>query len=139
MPTAEHVVLVNCQSSDGVFTSEMAYYGSGTAGSSPSEYAQVTTATNETAAWACSTTTAVFTDTETTFVAVIGPNVTDGAWAGTGSNGYDSNNGGFRCWQKSTVDLYVYETRTCSMIYDCDHDAAPCKSWCLLLFCIRLN
>ncbi|KAI0129063.1 hypothetical protein BJ170DRAFT_358644 [Xylariales sp. AK1849] len=122
--TGEHVVLADCADSSGVLSSEMAYYSS-SPDSSPGDIAGITTDNNQTAAWTCSTTNAVFTDTGVTFSAKIGPGVADGEYAGTASNGYDSKNGGFRCWQSSFLNLYRHGDMNCSMVYDCDHDKAP--------------
>lgn len=124
--TEEHVVLANCVNGDGVLSSDMAYYSQGPPDGSPGDIASVNTATNTTASWPCAINTAEFGDTHVIFVATIGPSVADGGYAGTGNNGYTAQNGGFRCWQKSLVNLYSYQGRTCSGIYDCDHEAAPC-------------
>ncbi|KAK6844408.1 hypothetical protein PG995_014518 [Apiospora arundinis] len=45
--------------------------------------------------------------------------------AGNGTNGYDHNNGGFRCWQQYEGLLYKQGKFACSQVLLCDHRAAP--------------
>jgi hypothetical protein len=126
MVSSEYVVLADCHDASSVYSSQIAYYSNSTA-STPNDVATVATDAGQTAIWACSTTEALFTTTNTEFVAQLGPKVSDGQYAGTGSNGYDSKNGGFRCWQQFSQSYYTYGSVTCNMVYKCDHDAAPCK------------
>ncbi|KAI1879679.1 hypothetical protein JX265_002633 [Neoarthrinium moseri] len=121
---SEHVVLADCRDGNNVLSSQIAYFPT-IGGNTPQDVATVVTTSGQTALWVCSTTTALFTDTNTQFVAKIGPKVADGAFAGTGSNGFDSNNGGFRCWQQFSPQYYTYGNTTCNMVYDCTHRLAP--------------
>lgn len=124
---AEHVVLANCRSSNGVLSSEMAYF-SGSPKSKPDDTTIVDTSYNITRQWANARTSTLFPDTNTTFTAVLRPDVAQGAWAGTGDNGY----GTFVCWETNLPELY-YDGDVgteCSGVYDCDHEATPSKCLC---------
>lgn len=120
----EYVALADCHDASNVFSSQMAYFPNDTA-SKPQDVAIVSTTAGQTAIWACSTTSALFTTTNTEFVAQLGPKVSEGEYAGTGTNGYDSNNGGFRCWEQFSESKYTYGGVTCNMVYSCNHNAAP--------------
>ncbi|KAH6654652.1 hypothetical protein BKA67DRAFT_286273 [Truncatella angustata] len=121
---SEHVVLADCRDKSGILSSQIAYYPNSNRGT-PQDVATVATESGQTALWVCDTTVGLFTDTNTQFVAKLGPKVAEGQYAGTGSNGYDSNNGGFRCWQTFEQDYYVYGNTACNMVYNCDHIIAP--------------
>ncbi|ROV99751.1 hypothetical protein VSDG_03113 [Cytospora chrysosperma] len=98
---AENVVLADCRSASGVLSSEMAYFG-GSPDSTPDDTAIIDTSYNTTQQWANATTSTLFSDTGTTFTAVLRPEVAQGDWAGTGDNGY----GSLVCWERSLRDLY---------------------------------
>ncbi|KAI1496067.1 hypothetical protein F5X99DRAFT_401509 [Biscogniauxia marginata] len=117
------VVLADCESTDGVVSSEVAYY-SGSPDSSPDDIAQVDTQENTTQQWANSNSSAYFSDTGVTFRATLGPSGQDGDYAGPGNNGY----GDFTCWQRTSANLYSHIGKTCSGVYDCDHGVAPSSS-----------
>jgi hypothetical protein len=123
---SEHVVLADCRDQNNVLSSQIAYYPD-SSGGTPQDVATVATTTGQTALWVCASTSALFTDTNTLFNATLGPKVADGGYAGTGTNGYDSRNGGFRCWQTFQENYYTYENATCNMVYNCDHTVAPCE------------
>ncbi|KAI0593872.1 hypothetical protein F4775DRAFT_576001 [Biscogniauxia sp. FL1348] len=118
----ENVVLADCKSTDGVASSEIAYY-SGTPDSSPDDIAQVTTEEGKTEQWANNSISGYFNTTGVTFRATLGPTGDNGDYAGLGNNGY----GDFVCWQSSSKNLYSYDGKTCSGVYDCNHDAVSCK------------
>ncbi|KXX77747.1 hypothetical protein MMYC01_206696 [Madurella mycetomatis] len=103
----EHVILADCvDPATGVVSSQMAYYpGEPDALPAPEDTALVLTAPGQTARWANSNTSAVFT-TGVRFIATLGPEVAEGGFAGTGNNGFDDN-GGFRCWRWSHEGLYT--------------------------------
>lgn len=124
---AEHVVLADCVTTNGVVSSEMAYF-SGSPDSTPDDAAVVDTSYNSSRQWANTTTATLFLDTNVTFTAVLRPEVAQGEWAGTGENGY----GNFVCWETTLPSLYRNEAEgtECSGVYDCDHAATPSK--CLL-------
>lgn len=121
---AEHVVLADCRTSNGVVSSEMAYF-SGSPDSTPDDTAVVDTSYDTTQQWANATTSTLFSDTGTTFTAVLRPDVAQGDWAGTGNNGY----GSFVCWETSFPNLYYDDAvgTECSGVYDCDHEETPSK------------
>lgn len=118
----EHVVLADCRDKSGVVSSQMAYFVAAP-GPQPQDVAVVQTAPDQAALWVNSNTSGLFTDTGTTFTADLGPKVADGQYAGTGDNGY----GPFTCWQIYMKDLYIYDNTTCSQVYSCSHDPAPCE------------
>ncbi len=119
----EHVILADCKDNQsGSLSSQMAYFPS-TPNGTPQDVAVVQTPQGQTALWASTTTKGLFTDTDTTFVAILGPKVDDGQFAGTGSNGY----GNFTCWQQYSPNLYTYSGTTCSQVYDCNHSPPPGK------------
>jgi hypothetical protein len=124
----EHVVLADCRDASNKVSSQMAYFPN-----QPNQYPQdvavVNTANGQAALWVSTTTEGLFTDTGTTFTAVLGPKVADGEYAGTGNNGY----GNFSCWQIYNQALYTYDNTTCSQVYDCDHRSAPCEWYPSLL------
>ncbi len=116
----EHVVLADCRNGNNVLSSQMAYFP-GAPSSSPQDVAIVNTPSGQTALWPGSTTAALFTTTGVTFTAVLGPQVANGSYAGSGNNTYT----GFTCWQRYVLNLYKYGNTTCSQVYDCDHEVAP--------------
>ena len=128
----EHVVLSDCRDKNAVLSSQMAYFANSPNGS-PQDVAVVSTPSGQSRLWAGATTTGLFTDTGVSFKATLGPQGADGSYAGNGTNGY----GTFSCWQIYQLNLYQYDSTTCSMVYDCDHRAAPCK--CPLNIVLRRN
>ncbi|KAI1640303.1 hypothetical protein F4809DRAFT_479937 [Biscogniauxia mediterranea] len=118
----ENVVLADCKSTDGVASSEIAYY-SGSPDSSPDDIAQVTTEEGKTQQWANNSISGYFNTTGVTFRATLGPTGDDGDYAGLGNNGY----GDFVCWQSASKNLYSHAGKTCSGVYDCNHEAVSCK------------
>ncbi|KAH8664198.1 hypothetical protein BX600DRAFT_463956 [Xylariales sp. PMI_506] len=120
----EHVVLADCVDSSSVRSSAMAYYGD-LSDTSPTDYALVVTPAGQTATWDCSTTSALFTSTSVTFTATLGKHSGNETYAGNGTNGYDVNNGGFRCWYEYAPNVFQWGSKTCARVYDCNHQAAP--------------
>ncbi|RYP69809.1 hypothetical protein DL771_005918 [Monosporascus sp. 5C6A] len=116
----EHVVLADCRGLNNAFSSQMAYYPGNPRGA-PQDVAVVPTPDGQYSLWVDTTTSGLFTTTGVTFTAVLGPRVAEGAYAGTGDNGY----GNFSCWARYAKDLYEWDNTSCSMVYDCDHRAAP--------------
>ncbi|KAH8882174.1 hypothetical protein GQ53DRAFT_753873, partial [Thozetella sp. PMI_491] len=116
----EHVVLADCRDASNKVSSQMAYFPN-QPNAYPQDVAVVNTADGQAALWVSTTTKGLFTDTGTTFTAVLGPKVADGEYAGSGNNGY----GNFSCWQIYNQALYTYDNTTCSQVYDCDHRSAP--------------
>ncbi|RYP45108.1 hypothetical protein DL768_008500 [Monosporascus sp. mg162] len=116
----EHVALADCEGLNNEFSSQMAYYPGSPRGA-PQDVAVVPTPEGQYSLWVDSTTSGLFTTTGVTFTAVLGPRVAEGEYAGTGDNGY----GKFSCWARYAKDLYEWDDRNCSMVYDCDHRAAP--------------
>ncbi|RYP80216.1 hypothetical protein DL769_002574 [Monosporascus sp. CRB-8-3] len=116
----EHVVLADCRGVNNEFSSQMAYYPENPRGA-PQDVAVVPTPDGQYNLWIDSTTSGLFTTTGVTFTAVLGPRVAEGEYAGTGDNGY----GNFSCWARYAKDLYEWDDTSCSMVYDCDHRAAP--------------
>ncbi|GAB1317459.1 hypothetical protein MFIFM68171_07669 [Madurella fahalii] len=122
----EHVILADCvDPATGVVSSQMAYYpGEPDAQAAPQDTALVLTAPGQAAQWANANTSAVFT-TGVRFIAVLGPEVAEGGFAGTGDNGF-TDNGGFRCWKWAREALYTTEEGiVCDGVYECDHRPAP--------------
>jgi len=117
---SESVVLADCLDGSGNLSSEMAYFP-GAPGSKPQDVAVVATGANQSAIWTGATTSALFTDTGVVFTAVIGPEVSNRQYAGTGDNGYAT----FTCWQDYSTQLYRYDGTVCSQVYLCNHQAAP--------------
>ncbi|KAI6281755.1 hypothetical protein MCOR34_011120 [Pyricularia oryzae] len=119
--SGEHVALCDCKNDAELVSSQMAYY-LGVPDSTPVDVATVPNTPNGQArVWPSATTSALFTLTNVTFTAKVGPQVEVGAFAGTGSNGWPSP---FNCWFTPSQKLYVYDGWTCAMVYDCSHDAA---------------
>jgi len=116
----EHVVLADCRSDDKSLSSQMAYFP-GAPNGNPQDVAVVSTESGQARLWADQNTTGLFTDTGVTFTAKIGPLVEDGAFAGTGNNGY----GNFSCFQIYVKNLYQYDGKECSQVYDCNHQPIP--------------
>ncbi|RYP33895.1 hypothetical protein DL767_004522 [Monosporascus sp. MG133] len=116
----EHVALADCRGLNNEFSSQMAYYPGSPRGA-PQDVAVVPTPDGQYSLWVESTRSGLFTTTGVTFTAVLGPRVAEGEYAGTGDNGY----GNFSCWARYTKDLYEWDDTRCSMVYDCDHRAAP--------------
>ncbi|KAI5923215.1 hypothetical protein F4810DRAFT_211537 [Camillea tinctor] len=116
----ENVVLADCKSTDGVASSEIAYYVA-IPDSTPDDIAQVNTEEGETEQWANNDISAYFNTTGVTFRATLGSTRHDGDYAGLGNNGY----GDFTCWQKTSKNLYSHAGKTCSGVYDCNHQPVP--------------
>ncbi|RYP92885.1 hypothetical protein DL770_000935 [Monosporascus sp. CRB-9-2] len=116
----EHVALADCKGLNNEFSSQMAYYPGSLRGA-PQDVAVVPTPDGQYSLWIDSTTSGLFTTTGVTFTAVLGPRVAEGEYAGRGDNGY----GNFSCWARYIKDLYEWDDTSCSMVYDCDHRAAP--------------
>jgi len=117
----EHVVLADCRDGDGVFSSQMAYFP-GPPGRKPQDVSVVATPAGQTALWVGRTTSSLFSTSGVTFTARLGPKVDEGAFAGTGDNGFASP---FSCWQRFVLNLYEYGGVTCAQVYDCDHEPPP--------------
>jgi hypothetical protein len=116
----ENVVLANCQDSQGVKSSQMAYF-SGSPNGSPNAIAQVQTDHGLTVYWeGGAAVSATFPDGNV-FSASIPQAVPDGAYAGTGKN----KQGEFTCWRKYTPNLYTHNGVNCYGVYDCNHSAIP--------------
>lgn len=118
--SGEHVTLSECSGSGSSYN-QGAYF-SADPNSKPSDKANLTWTSGKTGDWDNSTVKANF--KAAAFTAELGGDVPEGELAGTGDNGY-TNNGGFRCWRRSSIALYQDEDSSCNMIYDCNHDPAP--------------
>lgn len=123
--SAEHIVLADCRDANGEFLSQMAYFGATDPLDKPNDVVVVRTPAGQTAVWPCATWSETWTTSGVTFNATLGPKGANGTFAGYGSNGYDYNNGGFRCWQEFIQNRYDYGDGSCSQVYICDHRNAP--------------
>ncbi|KAL1843469.1 hypothetical protein VTJ49DRAFT_1579 [Mycothermus thermophilus] len=116
----EHVVLADCRDSNGVVSSQIAYFPD-EPGPFPEDVAVVVTQPGQAALWINANTSGLFTDTGVTFTASLGPAVEEGQFAGTGENGY----GNFSCYRNYVPRLYTYDNTECSQVYLCDHSDPP--------------
>lgn len=123
--SAEHIVLADCRDGNGAFLSQMAYFGATDPLDKPNDIVVVHTPAGQTAVWPCETWSETWTTSGVTFNATLGPKGANGTFSGYGSNGYDYNNGGFRCWQEFIQSRYDYGDGSCSQVYTCDHRNAP--------------
>ena len=113
----ESVILCNCKDGNGIQSSEMAYYG-GDPNASPAAIATVATDYDKTAVWEGSSKEATFPDGNI-FTSLIPKPVEADAFAGTGSNKYQS----FYCYYKNSGNTFTSGGKTCSTIYVCNHNA----------------
>ncbi|KAK8039544.1 hypothetical protein PG993_007955 [Apiospora rasikravindrae] len=115
---SEHVVLADCKDGNNVLQSQMAYFNATSPENKPQDTAVL-------ANWYCGFSWGQFTTTGVKFNATLGPKPAEGGYVGNGTNGYDSNNGGFRCWQQYHLNLYKQGQLQCSEVVRCDHREAP--------------
>ncbi|RPA86365.1 hypothetical protein BJ508DRAFT_302256 [Ascobolus immersus RN42] len=118
---AEHVTLMNCvdETNTNVKSSQMAYFA-GAPNSSPDAVANVGSEPGKTRTWEGGLTIAAFPDS-VSFYAQIDRVVGAGEFAGLGKNDYV----GFSCWSAYKKNLYRWDGKVCTMVYDCDHRPAP--------------
>ncbi|KAI1463353.1 uncharacterized protein F4812DRAFT_446631 [Daldinia caldariorum] len=116
----ENVILADCTGSQNSsqLSSEVAYFRN-SPNESPGGIAPVTDGQHRD--WADNTTSAYFTDTGTTFKAVLGKRGNAGDYAGVGNNGY----GNFSCWQMDSPYLYSHDDKNCFVAYECNHLTSP--------------
>lgn len=118
----EHVVLCDCHNAQKVLSSQMAYFKHAP-NDKPEDISVIATEAGKSRVWANAETTGLFTATGVHFTADLGAQVEEGRFAGMGKNDYTS----FTCWKRWAQDLYEYDGTTCSQVYDCTHELAPCK------------
>ncbi|KAI2770437.1 hypothetical protein F4815DRAFT_450595 [Daldinia loculata] len=116
----ENVVLADCTGSQNSsqLSSEVSYFNQ-LPNNQPSDIAPVTD--GQYRDWANTTTSAYFTDTGTTFKAVLGERGNAGDYAGIGNNGYAN----FSCWQMESTYLYSHDGKNCFATYECNHLTSP--------------
>ncbi|KAK8093882.1 hypothetical protein PG997_000567 [Apiospora hydei] len=123
---SEHVVLADCKDGNNVLQSQMAYFNATSPEGKPQVTAVVATPEGgQLASWYCGFWWGQFTTTGVQFNATLGPKPAEGGYVGNGTNGYDSNNGGFRCWQQYKLNRYKQGQFQCSEVIRCDHREAP--------------
>ncbi|KAK7978215.1 hypothetical protein PG988_005705 [Apiospora saccharicola] len=127
MPSApdEYIVLADCKDSNNVLQSQMAYYNETSPANKPQDTAVVAAPAGQLSNWFCDFSSGQFTTTGVQFNATLGPKRDEGDYAGNGTNGYDSDNGGYRCWQQYNRSQYKQGQFDCSQVLRCDHRAAP--------------
>lgn len=128
MPSApdEYIVLADCKDSNNVLQSQMAYYNETSPANKPQDTAVVAAPDGQLVNWFCDAPSGQFTTTGVKFNAALGRKRGEGDYAGNGTNGYDDDNGGFRCWQQYSKSRYRQGQFDCSQVLRCDHRAAPC-------------
>ncbi|KAK8086265.1 hypothetical protein PG994_001239 [Apiospora phragmitis] len=121
----EHVVLADCKNGNNVLQSQMAYFNATSPENKPQDTAVVGTTDGQLATWFCGSASGQFTTTGVKFNATLGGKRSEGDYVGNGTNGYDYDNGGFRCFQQYQRNLYKQGQFACSEVVRCDHNPPP--------------
>ncbi|KAK8037123.1 hypothetical protein PG991_001437 [Apiospora marii] len=125
MPS-ESLVLANCKNGNNVLQSQMAYINDTRLDATPMDVAVMKApAGQQLFDWFCKFSSSQFTTTGVQFNATLGPKREEGDYVGNGTNGYDYNNGGFRCWQESFPNRYYQGQFVCAQVIRCDHRVGP--------------